>query len=329
MSLDGTITLEDLNQDADHEVLYGTDSDEPKAEDTPAEKAVSEEPDNNADEVKDEGEQEVEAKAEAIKADDQPEDDNKNKGGIPPERLNKVIGQRNEYKEQFEAQQAENERLRQQLEQSQPANDGGAEAEKEAEPSVDDKIKTLVKLQKDALMDDDDEAYEQVTSEIDALKEQKLLDKVAAQNAEKDAAATKKSQESELDQTIDMIQQEYPMLDEASEDFDQDFLEAVSDLSIANRAKGIAPAQALENAVSRAAALKGYTKASEKQKQDADPVEDPRKKTALENAIKTNESQPAALDGKGNRATGVVDAKQLSQEDYEKLPENERAQLLQ
>jgi len=108
-------------------------------------------------------------------------------------------------------------------------------------------------------------------------------------------------------------------LDSANKNADAKAINAVIALRNDLINRGVAPHEAIIQASQEVAELKGWGQTTQT---------DNRKEDALRNAIKTNEQQPPALGGVGNRAASGVSINDLDQTEYEKLPEAQRKALL-
>lgn len=298
-----TITLEDLKADTNIELL-GEDIEtlEPSKDEAKKDEAI-------------------ESKQDDAVADDKSNDDkqdetaNKGAGHVPAARLAEVVAERNKEREAREALEARIKELEQKGTASQNnetvQTDGGAD-------DYATSMKTLIAAKNEALLDGDLEKVSAIEFEMSEKARKENLRLLEEKESEKEA---KNESASLLNGAIKLLTDAYPQFDSAKENYDADAVASINKLAKLNVAEGMKPHEALIDAANEIAQLRGY-------KQNATNETDKRKDQALKDAIKTNEQQPPAMGGVGNRGASLS-VKDLNQKEYEKLPEAERNKLLE
>ena len=190
-----------------------------------------------------------------------------------------------------------------------------------AEPAVD--LKALRKASKEALLEGDAEKSADIDEQIEAeLERRRRIDDDARHEAALEAR--------ELRRTAAKVVEQYPWLNSASPERNQDAIDETLALRNVYMSKGMSGADALEKAVKKT--VKNWTgKEAEGGAGDGGADDDDlarrRNALALSRGAATAKNQPtAAIAGKGMRASpeGPVDISKLSEAEFAKLPEAEK-----
>ena len=142
---------------------------------------------------------------------------------------------------------------------------------------------------------------------------------------------TQNRQLDELQAVASKMEAEYPVFDQNSEVFNQEYTNEVIDLRDAFVAKGNAPAEALQKAVNYVVktnnlgveepVAEGKSALATKPKQNVDQVAKKRKEVSKK--LKAAESQPPDMPGESSSAHGekVVDISSMTDDEFNALPE--------
>jgi hypothetical protein len=179
-------------------------------------------------------------------------------------------------------------------------------------------------LQKDALLEGDHNEHSRLTDEIDSMQ-------IAIAKAEIQAEQRQEKTQAELVQDLDKAASAamalYPFLDNKSDACDPVAVVAVRSWRAQLEAQGLAPAEALRQAVEdlgpKFAQINGVVI-------DPDKAEDVRKARNLE-ALKRNSDaslrQPSVLPGKTEKDSFVINVNDLSPAQMKALSEDQKAKL--
>ena len=128
----------------------------------------------------------------------------------------------------------------------------------------------------------------------------------------------------QLQTTANLIQEQYPILDENSQEYNKDMADEVIDLRDAFIVQGYQAADALTKATKYVLAGSQPEPVAEAPapKQQA-AVEQKKKKATVKKKIAASQSQPPDLQGQGNaeRGEGTLDVNALSEDEFNALPE--------
>jgi len=184
-------------------------------------------------------------------------------------------------------------------------------------PPVD--VRALRRKAREALLEGDiDKASElddKADEEISRLAEERAVQRSEQSNAARDLAAA-----------ASRVTAKYPFLDSNGDDADQDAIEMVIAMRNANIQRGMSPGEALEKAGEKVGKL--YAKEA------PEPAEDDRNKARTQEALRRSAragltQPPPTAGGRGERGRGsttdVDDVATLSDEEFRKLPEKEKA----
>lgn len=304
-----TITLDDLNKPADEALLHGEDASQDVQN-------VEQGQEQEKSDLEVESLQEVEAKAD-VKEKKQEDKQKNHDGFVPQARLSEVIAERNAERERIKELEAK-------LAELSAANEQKPLAESKT-TDINAQILELQRKEKEAFLEGDDAEYDRLRAEINSLIEKRTIELV---RNEQKAVREKESAENLFANAIAVAVEAYPQLDSNNKNADNAAINAVIKMRDANVTMGMPIHEALLAAVRDVAELRGWSNSTE-EKQTT--IKDDRKQQALKTAIDTNSKQPSSPSdgGVGNRAlSNVVDLKNLSQKEYEKLPEKERQALL-
>ena len=313
---------EELNQNAfdnggDEELredrgdFFESDNVEEVASDKPASQAVEDKP-NESDAPKDD-----QGKKGA-------QDDNEEgSDSVPVNRFHQV----NERKKLLEQ---ENELLRQQLEQAtkgQP-NQEQQQEQPPTEQQSQDEAKHLRELRrqlKDALYADDEEKYDEIQEQIDAINERRSRAAVRAELEALEAGRQAERTRTEFASTAQRMVEKFPVLH--AETGDPEAIKkvvALRDYYI--NAEKLSPAAALEKASTEIGEL--YTGRSGGA--DDNGAKDQRRSAAIERGVREANDQPPPTSqaGVGARAQAArLNPEKMSEREFNALPEEERARL--
>lgn len=246
----------------------------------------------------------------------------------------------NEVNEQLKATRQELEELRakQQGAGAPAGSDKGAgtgdDKAGEAEPAFD--LAAKEREYHDAIIDGDEERAAELRAEIREFERQETIDAVLraqdARKAQEQEELSKAEEQRLFDEEVKAVVADYPKFDSTKPDADEEGMT----LLIAKRNyliehQGVAPHEALRQAADHIAKVQGYTKASAADPGKQESVRTQRRgESAQRNAV-AQEQQPPAMGGAsaGERGRGdVPNVDDLSEEDWDNLPEAERDKLL-
>lgn len=262
---------------------------------------------------------------EASKADDaEPEDAKANKRAVPLDRFNEV----NEQKKLMEQQ---NEMLRKLLEQQQGQQSGdGQQQEPPKQPAHDNpeeakQLRELRRQLKDALYADDEDKYDEIQEQIDAINERRSRATVRAELEAREAMVQAERTRNEFANTAQRMVEKFPVLH--AETGDPEAIKkvvALRDYYI--NADKLSPAAALEKASTEIGEL--YT--GRVAGADDKGAKDQRRAAAIERGVREANDQPppTAQAGVGARAQAArLNPEKMSEREFNALPEEERARL--
>ena len=129
----------------------------------------------------------------------------------------------------------------------------------------------------------------------------------------------------QLQTTAELIQEQYPILDENSQDYNKEMADEVIDLRDAVIVQGYQASDALTKATKYVVAgnepiVEATTPLPKKGNGE---IAQKKKKAAVQKKIEASESQPPDLKGQGNaeRGEGTLDVNALSEDEFNALPE--------
>lgn len=186
------------------------------------------------------------------------------------------------------------------------------------EPPVD--IKALRKQARDAMLEGDTEKAAELDNQADE-EMQRRADERAAQRIAHELAM------SDLRRTAEQIAAEYPFLDSNSPDADPDAIDLVVAQRDVNIRNGMSMAEALAKAAKKVGKM--FAPAAKDDKGGDDPAGERTKQAILRSAKAANAQPAAPAGGRGDRSRvqsgEPLDVSKLSEEEFAKLPEKERA----
>ena len=263
---------------------------------------------------------------EASKAEDaEPEDAKANKRAVPLDRFNEV----NEQKKLLEQQ---NEMLRKLLEQQQGQQPGDSQQqEPPKQPAQDNpeeakQLRELRRQLKDALYADDEDKYDEIQEQIDAINERRSRAAVRAELEAREAQVQAERVRNEFASTAQRMVEKFPVLH--AETGDPEAIKkvvALRDYYI--NADKLSPAAALEKASTEIGEL--YTGRVAGAGDDKG-AKDQRRAAAIERGVREANDQPppTAQAGVGARAQAArLNPEKMSEREFNALPEEERARL--
>ena len=128
----------------------------------------------------------------------------------------------------------------------------------------------------------------------------------------------------QLQTTAELIQEQYPILDENSQDYNKEMADEVIDLRDAFIVQGYQASDALTKATKYVVAgNEPLVEATSSLKKGNGEIAQKKKKATVQKKIEASESQPPDLKGQGNaeRGEGTLDVNALSEDEFNALPE--------
>ena len=127
----------------------------------------------------------------------------------------------------------------------------------------------------------------------------------------------------QLQTTANLIQEQYPILDENSQEYNKDMADEVIDLRDAFIVQGYQAADALTKATKYVVGTNTPEPAQAPAPKQQAAVEQKKKKATVKKKIAASQSQPPDLQGQGNaeRGEGTLDVNALSEDEFNALPE--------
>lgn len=251
---------------------------------------------------------------------DDDEEESKEIPPIPKVRFDEVIAQKNEFKDLWEQERLENQKIREAMQTRLDA------IENPAEPEVKFDYDTAEDNLAEAYLEGDTTAVRKIRAEIRAAERAEILAEAETSKTEAVEAARQESGKLDaqrtLKETISTNETKYPFLSKASEDHSEEAVAEVNDLFTAFAKSGLyTQAEALDKAVSLVApryAPKGGIG------EESDPKA--RDKKGRKRNARANNAQPPKMKGRTARETGqddldpfTTDLKKLSKRELKEL----------
>jgi hypothetical protein len=303
----GDIDYDDVSGDRGDEIGDETAEDEAAEDEAEPEEEAEEAEEDEAEPEEEEAEEGEEPKAKAKK-------DNKM---VPRERLNEEARKRKEEKQRYEAEMA---KLREQL-----SRDEASKQLVDIEADIDALETEYAKLSSEGLVDQAAGLLKQIR-----VKERELL-RIESQ-ALTDRARSAAKEEIRVETLVETLTEQYPVIDPDAEEYDQDVVDMIEGLRSRYMASGQGAAAALKAAASKVLGrmqkpveaeepAKGLSKA---------PKADEKRAAAVKKAVTASKGQPPKADvgadhDKRGPAFSAEKIAKMTEEEYEKLPENVRA----
>ena len=295
LDLEGNPKEED-NEEVEEDTTEQAKSDEPE-EEAPAE--VEEAPkdgDEGGESAEEPVEEEVAAEA------DESEIEGKKKLMVPKSRLDEVLAKQKALQKQLNEQMAKEAEVQ-------------AEAPKYEFDTKEAEYQQLV-------LDGESEKATALRTEIRNAEREQTMFEVQ----QKMGQTVQQSQEAiQLQTTAQLIQEQYPILDENSQDYNKEMADEVIDLRDAFIVQGYQASDALTKATKYVVAgnepiVEATTPLPKKGNGE---IAQKKKKAAVQKKIEASESQPPDLKGQGNaeRGEGTLDVNALSEDEFNALPE--------
>ena len=294
---------EEVAEDTVEETVAETEED--VSHETPEEETTAE--------ANEEPEEEVEEEVAELEEEPEPEPAPKQKGQtVPKSRMDEVIKERNELRREMEA-----------LKEAQKPPPPAA-------PAYDFEGKE--KLYQDAILDGESEKAKAIRAEINEATRAQLS---AELTQEVERTVNRKNEESALQIAADKLQQDFPMFNQDSSDYDEAMTQEVIDLRDAFITQGVRPVDALAKAsdyviktnniaVPEAEESTGLAGKTAPPKKGVDEVATQRKKKAqVAQKLDAAAKQPPELPGESssNHGEKALDISNLSEEEFNALPE--------
>lgn len=292
---------EEVAEDTAEETVAETEED--VSHETPEEEVTAE-----ADE-----EPEEEIEEEVAELEEEPEPAPKQKGQtVPKSRLDDVIKERNE--------------LRREMEELKQAQKPPAPAA----PAYD--FESKEKLYQEAILDGENEKAKAIRAEINEATRAQLS---AELTQEVERTVNRKNEETALQIAADKLQQDFPIFNQDSSDYDEAITQEVIDLRDAFITQGVRPVDALAKAsdyviktnniaAPEAEESTGLAGKAAPPKKPVDEVATQRKKKAqVAQKLDAAAKQPPELPGESssNHGEKALDISSLSEEEFNALPE--------
>ena len=288
------------SEEVEEEPTDQTEGDEPE-EEAPAETDDTPEDGDEGGESAEEPVEEEVAQGDN-EQDEQPEVDEKKKSPmVPKSRLDEVLAKQKALQKQLDEQAAQ-------------------QAQAQAEAPQYEFDKKEVEYQQ-LVLDGETEKATALRTEIRNAEREQTMFEVQ----QKMGQTVQQSQEAiQLQTTAQLIQEQYPILDENSQDYNKEMADEVIDLRDAFIVQGYQASDALTKATKYVMA--GNT--PEPAQEAAPPksngaVVQKKKKATVKKKIEASQSQPPDLQGQGNaeRGEGTLDVNALSEDEFNALPE--------
>ncbi|HCX22401.1 MAG TPA: hypothetical protein DHN29_10830 [Cytophagales bacterium] len=294
LDLEGNPKEED-NEEVEEDTTEQAEGDEPE-EEAPAE--VEEAPkdgDEGGESAEEPVEEEVAAEA------DESEIEGKKKLMVPKSRLDEVLAKQKALQKQLNEQMAKEAEVQ-------------AEAPKYEFDTKEAEYQQLV-------LDGESEKATALRTEIRNAEREQTMFEVQ----QKMGQTVQQSQEAiQLQTTAELIQEQYPILDENSQDYNKEMADEVIDLRDAFIVQGYQASDALTKATKYVVAgNEPLVEATSSLKKGNGEIAQKKKKATVQKKIEASESQPPDLKGQGNaeRGEGTLDVNALSEDEFNALPE--------
>lgn len=310
--------LDDLDLgsgDIDYDDVSGDRGDTPADDEEESDEEESEESKDDEEEPEDEDE-------ESKDGEEEPEDKPKAKGKkdnrvIPRERLNQEIAKRKEERARLEA---ENTRLREQL-----ARDETVKKLSGIESEIGTLEESYSKLSAEGQVDKAADVLKQIR-----MKERELLR--LESSAMTDRARSAAKEEIRVETLVETLTEQYPVIDPAAEEYDQDVVDMIEGLRSRYMQAGHAPSAALKAAATKVLgrmAAKDDEPAPKKGLAGA-PKAAEKTAAAVKKAVDASKRQPAKAEvgidhDKRGAAYSAEKIAKMSEAEYDKLPEHVKA----
>lgn len=304
--------VEDLSFDLDLEGNPKEEADSEEVEEDATDQAEGDEPEEEAPaesddtpEDGDEGGEQVEEPVEeevVAEADDGSEVEDKKKLMVPKARLDEVLAKQKVLQKKLDEQLAQQ-----------------AEVQAEA-PQYDFEIKEA-EYQQLVLEGETDKATS-LRNEIRMAEREQTMFEVQ----QKMGQTVKQSQEAvQLQATAKVIEEQYPILDENSQDYNSELADEVVELRDAFIMQGYQASDALTKATKYVVASEAPEPVVEESlpKKGNGEIDQRKKRATVQKKIAAAEAQPPDLKGQGNaeRGEGTLDVNALSEDEFNALPE--------
>ena len=144
--------------------------------------------------------------------------------------------------------------------------------------------------------------------------------------------ATKQANLQAYNSLVNVLEGVDPRFDEDSDEYDEELVERVSELTEAYEAKGLSAPDALRKATKLVLGVDPFRPAKslarDEKKEDKKEKEKPAaRKTDVKKNLNAQKKQPAEEPGDHKEKTGKIDPMKLSDADWDKLPESKRREL--
>lgn len=186
--------------------------------------------------------------------------------------------------------------------------------------------------------------YNELLGEGDVKGAAELMTKIRHKNAELNSitsqqreaeSAARAVEQARYKETLDRIEESYPELDKESDEYDEELVQDVADLTRTNIGRGMSPSKALQRAVQR---LLGVDDGAQRRATSVTPRVDEsaaakRRSEAVKRNIDASKRTPPATHraGSGNDTAGgaltAETVKNMSEEEFAKLTEKDLSKL--
>ena len=302
--------VEDLSFDLDLEGNPKEEADSEEVEEDATDQAEGDEPEEEApaevEEAPKDGDEGGESAEEPVEEEvaaeaDESEIEGKKKLMVPKSRLDEVLAKQKALQKQLNEQMAKEAEVQ-------------AEAPKYEFDTKEAEYQQLV-------LDGESEKATALRTEIRNAEREQTMFEVQ----QKMGQTVQQSQEAiQLQTTAELIQEQYPILDENSQDYNKEMADEVIDLRDAFIVQGYQASDALTKATKYVVAgNEPLVEATSSLKKGNGEIAQKKKKATVQKKIEASESQPPDLKGQGNaeRGEGTLDVNALSEDEFNALPE--------
>lgn len=276
---------------------------------------VTEEPEEKAEE--EQAEEQEPAEEEPAEEEEEEGEEDTDDRRIPKARFDEVLKERNQLREEFE-------RLRRKVEELEQGKQAEPEPEPEPEAAAPEPYDFEAAEAKfaEAVINGDVEEAKRIRAEIT----RKQLE-IAEQTARAEAAQVQNlaQMQVQFQRAVEELENQYPAFRPGDEAYDQEAVDAVLKIHSGLVAVGEDPVAALEQAATLVAAQRGLQPVGREEapQQQAAPA----KKPAVKQKLSAKEKQPPKQGGVAGRSVDDLDLDNLSEEEFDALPEATKARL--
>jgi hypothetical protein len=208
-------------------------------------------------------------------------------------------------------------------------------AEREANTLSEEQIQQKMTAANTALLEGNTEEASRLQSEVfTALRQSPQDEPAQGQQVDPNKIAADVRDQMTFDQTLEKVYQDYPALDENSDQFDESVSQEAVDLQAFYFQQGYTRAEATERAVTAVSKLHGLPSANQPaqapaQSKKADMAKQAQQQAKRDKVSKAKKAPPETGGaGRGENSADSVDVESLTVEDWSALPDSVRARLM-